>query len=247
MDDPATLIAIALIYVVAGTVKGTVGVGLPTTAIGLSTLVLDPRAAIAAVLFPMLFSNGWQVWRTGHTIRTVRRYGWFMVILMLGVGVTVLLSASASDRLMFGFLGTTIVIFVVVNVCLTIPPLPANWDRPAQISMGIVAGIMGGLTAVWAPPMVIYLAAKRIDKDEFVRATGVLILMGSLPLTLGYAQNGDLTAEIAVISALLILPTLLGFSIGERLRARMSQHRFRSVLMGVFFVLGLNLLRRAIW
>ena len=73
MDDPAVLIAIALIYVVAGTVKGTVGVGLPTTAIGLSTLVLDPRAAIAAVLVPMLFSNGWQVWRTGHTIRTGRR------------------------------------------------------------------------------------------------------------------------------------------------------------------------------
>ncbi|MFT6913053.1 MAG: putative membrane protein YfcA [Paracoccaceae bacterium] len=234
-------------FVFAGGVKGLTGLGLPTTAIGLLTLFIEPRVAIAVVLFPMVFTNAWQVWRMGDIAGALRRYIWFAGVLMIGVGVTTMLAAQASDRLIFAVTGMVIILFVAVNFLLSPPKLPDRYDRTAQIVMGTIAGIMGGLTAVWGPPMAIYLSARQVEKDEFVRVTGLLIFLGSLPLVAGYVVAGFLTLPLAVMSGALILPTLAGFALGERIRGNLPQAKFRKVLLYVFLVLGLNLIRRAIW
>lgn len=236
-----------VVFLIAGTIKGTVGIGLPTAAIGMLTLATAPRTAVAMLLFPMLFSNLWQVWRAGDIRGALRRYWIFAATLAVGVGVATLFVGAVSDRFLLGALGISILVFVAVNLALAIPALPLRLDRPAQVVLGLIAGIMGGLTAVWAPPMGIYLAARQVDKDEFVRATGLLIAIGSLPLLLGYVAQGFLTAPLAVMSLAMLVPTFLGFSLGEVLRRRLSQERFRKLLLLVFLVLGLNLVRRAVF
>ena len=92
-----------------------------------------------------------------------------------------------------------------------------------------------------------YLSTKRVDKDEFVRATGFLIAVGSLPLCFAYIKIGFMTGQLASISAAMLVPTLAGFSTGELLRKRLSVQAFRNAILIVFVFLGLNLLRRAIW
>jgi len=103
------------------------------------------------------------------------------------------------------------------------------------------------MTAAWGPPLAMYLATKEVDKDEFIRATGFLIVIGSVPLCFSYAQLGFLNGPMAGLSAAMILPTLLGFTLGERLRAHLSPEGFRNAILIVFACLGLNLLRRAYW
>lgn len=234
-------------FLAAGVVKGIAGMGLPTTAIGLMTLAIDPRTAIAVVLAPMLFTNLWQVLRSGEALRALRQYAWFGGALALFVWVTITLSAEVSDRVILGVLGGVILVFVGVNLRFTLPQLPTRYDRTAQLGFGSAAGVVGGLTGVWAPPLAIYLTARGTPKDEFVRASGLLIFVGSTPLALGYVQQGFLTWELALISAALIAPTLIGFSVGEALRKRLSQERFRLVFLYIFLALGLNLIRRAIF
>ena len=246
MLDGLTLIAvIAGCFVLAGTIKGIAGMGLPMAAIGLMTLFLDVRSAIAIALLPMIALNAWQVWRSGAVLAAARRYALFIAVLVIGVALTSILSGYVSDQALIGITGVAILIFVAVNVSLSLPRLPDRLDKPEQILAGLLAGIMGGLTAVWAPPLAIYLTARRVDKDEFVRASGLLILVGSLPLAVGYIAQGHLTGHLALISGAMILPGLFGFTLGEALRARLSQKRFRTVLFLVFLGLGLNLIRRA--
>lgn len=234
-------------FLLAGTIKGIAGIGLPTASIALMTLALDPRVAIALVLFPMLGSNIWQVWRAGHIRRTARRYGVFSVILVLGVGATAYATREASDRALLAILGVAVLIFVVLQWRQLVPRISARFDTWAQVGFGLFAGIIGGMTAAWAPPMAMYLAAKQVDKDEFVRATGFMISLGSIPLVLVYVQLGFMTGPLAGISAALLIPTLIGFSMGEAIRARLSAEAFRAALLCLFAVLGLNLIRRAIW
>ena len=237
----------AAVFLVAGTVKGTVGLGLPTTAIGLLSLAVAPRTAIVLTLLPMLVANAWQVFRMGGVLATARRYAPFAGMLMAGVAITTVLAAEASDRVIYATIGGVIVLFATLNLAVTVPPLPARFDRAAQVLLGAVAGVMGGLTAVWAPPMAIYLTAMQVPKDEFVRATGLLIFLGCLPLIWGYATTGQMTGPLTLLSALMIAPTLAGFALGERLRRGMDQARFRKVFLWLFLALGLNLIRRAIW
>lgn len=245
MDTTAILMA-ALALFVAGTVKGAAGMGLPTTAIALLTLSLAPRMAIALVLIPMIVSNAWQVYRSGHVWPALRRYLPFGLCLAVMVGATVALTDSAPDRLLLGLLGSVILLFVLVSVTRWSPHIAPERDRPAQIVAGAIAGVMGGLTSVWAPPLAVYLAARQTPKDEFVRASGLLIFIGSLPLAWGYARQGFLTAELAWISAALLVPTIAGFTLGEAIRERLSEAGFRRVLLLVFALMGLNLLRRAL-
>jgi len=245
--DHLTLYAyLAAAFLIAGTVKGMVGIGLPTTALALMTLTLDARLAIALILIPMLLTNAWQVHRAGHTLRTARRYLPFAITLVTGVAITLTLTRNVPDRVLLGLLGLSILFFVAVNASKWAPSIPARRDRAAQLVAGAIAGAMGGLTSVWGPPMAIYLAARQVGKDEFVRATGLLIFFGSLPLVIGYLRQGYLTAPLAATSLVLLIPTFAGFALGERLRHRMSEKAFKTILLGVFAVMGLNLIRRAL-
>lgn len=236
-----------MVFLLAGTIKGVVGIGLPTIALSLLTLFLDPRTAIAVILLPMTVSNLWQVHRAGETRRTAKRYAPFVVTLVIGIALTVTLTRDANERVLLGCLGGAILAFVIVSLTKWAPQIPDRLDRPAQVIAGALAGAMGGLTAVWGPPMAVYLASRNAGKDEFVRATGFLIFLGSLPLAAGYIWQGFMTAQLLLISAATLIPTFIGFALGERLRAHLSEDGFRKVLLAFFFVMSINLLRRALF
>jgi len=231
---------------IAGTIKGAVGLGLPTTAIGLISQVTDPRTAIALVLIPMLTTNAWQVYRQGEVLRALRTYAPFALALAIAVMITLVLTRDAPERVLYGTLGGSILLYVFLGLTRWAPSLPDRWDRRAQVAFGTVGGVLGGLTSVWAPAMAVYLAARHTPKAEFVRATGLLISCGSIPLVIGYVAQGFVTLQSALIGIALLIPTLAGFALGERLRNSLSEAAFRRGLLAVFFLMGLNLLRRAL-
>jgi len=161
--------------------------------------------------------------------------------------LTVMISASVDDQILLAFLGISILCFVAFNITKIAPQIPSKHDRLAQVIAGSFAGIFGGFTSVWAPPLAIYLTARDVKKQEFVRASGLIFFLGSVPLVLGYVRQGYLTADLSMISALMLIPTFAGFWIGERLRGKMSEQSFRKLILFVFFLMGLNLLRRAVF
>ena len=245
--DSLTLLTIAAgAFLIAGIVKGAVGLGLPTTSLGLLTVAVHPRTAIALVLIPMFVSNIWQLYRAGDGGGALRRYAPYVIALVAVAGLTVPLTAGTSERVLFGLLGVMFLAFVALQVTRWAPHLPERLDRPAQIATGAISGMCGGLVGVWAPPMAVYLAARGVNKDEFVRASGLILCLGSVPLILGYLRQGYLTAELTLISGALLIPTFAGFALGEAVRGKLSEEAFRRMLLVFFALMGLNLLRRAV-
>lgn len=247
MDTATFLLVATVAFFLAGTIKGIAGLGLPTAAIAGMTLVIDPRNAIAVILIPMLVLNAWQWVKAGQLRRTALQYLPFALILALGVTITTYISKDVPDRALLAVLGLTILIFVAVSWGGWLPELKPKHDLAAQIGFATFAGIIGGLTAAWAAPMGMYLAMRRVEKDEFIRATGFLITIGSLPLVLSYIQIGFLSGPKTLMSCAMLIPALTGFSLGETLRNRLSPNGFRKAILLVFLLLALNLIRRAIW
>ena len=58
------MLSAAVIYFIAGMIKGMLGIGFPTAAVSLLAQVTDTRTAIALVVIPMMVTNAWQVWRS---------------------------------------------------------------------------------------------------------------------------------------------------------------------------------------
>lgn len=243
----ATLIpAVLAAYLLAGVVKGLTGLGMPAVALGITTLFLDPLLAVTLVLLPVALSNLWQMLRMGQTGAALWRLRWFMGALGLCLPPAALLAADAPEALLMAGMGLMFVLFAAMNLAFRLPPIPPRLDRGAQLAFGALAGVMGGLTALWGPPTAMYLTASGTERDAFIRATGVVFGLGSVPLLAAHVAHGGLDGPHALLSGALVLPTLAGFALGERVRRRMGAERFRQMLIWVFLGLGLNLMRRAL-
>jgi len=68
-----------------------------------------------------------------------------------------------------------------------------------------------------------------------------------VPLMLGFWQTGLLNGQTAPLSLAMIVPTILGLSIGDVIRRRVDAQAFKKVLLWFFLLMGLNLLRRALF
>ena len=237
---------IGLIFLASGTVKGTFGIGLPVVAIGLLSQIIEPRLAIALVVMPIVLSNAWQVFRAGQAWLTVKRYWLLAVSCIVVIGITARFSGIVSAQALSLLIGVVIILFSVLNLTFELPAIPARYARVAQLVTGIACGVMGGLTAIWSPPLVVYLMTAKVHKDEFVRVTGLIFFLGSLPLLAGYWQSGVTNLTITLQSSLMIVPTILGFMLGEQIRRTMDAQRFRRYVLVVFLLLGLNLIRKSL-
>jgi len=247
METDILVMIAAAIFLFAGTIKGLIGLGLPTAVIGLLSQFTDPRQAIALLLLPTLISNTFQAYKNGMFMKAIRLFAPFALSMIIGILVFAHFAAGVSSKNLTILVGLMIVIFVLVNVFVKPLTIPENRDLPAQLFFGSLAGIMGGLTSIWAPPLVVYLMSKRLPKDEFVGALGLLLLAGSIPLLAGYWQAGLTTPTLLGYSLAMAVPTLLGVFIGEKGRKYLSGEQFRWLLLFVFFLLGLNLIRNAIF
>jgi len=245
MEALPALWILAATLLVAGLVKGTAGVGLPMMTLGILTFFTDPRTAFAVTLIPIFVANMLQLYRVGGVRDAIPRYLPYILTMFVTIPVTLALTADAPERLLLGVLGAVILLYVVLAATRWAPSIPDGLDTPAQISFGTASGILGGLAAIWLPPMLIYLGARHVDKEEFVRATGLLLFAGSIPMLGGYVREGFLTGPLAIVSVGLLVPTTIGLLVGERLRRRLSEEAFRSIVMGLFVVIALNMLRRA--
>lgn len=246
MQDLNPLLPLACFaFLMAGTIKGIAGIGLPTAALGIMTLSIDPRISISLILVPMLATNSWQMVSAGQLMRTARRYAPFALCLVGGVAFTTVSTSTADDRLLLGGLGLVILLFVWLTWAGSIPPVSDSWDRPIQIILGLFAGGIGGLTGTWAAAIAIYLTSRRVDKDEFIRATGFLIFAGSIPLIISYIFLGFANGPVLGVSFAMMVPAFIGMWVGTRIRNRLSVEGFRKSILIIFLILAANLLRRA--
>ncbi|MEZ5651558.1 MAG: sulfite exporter TauE/SafE family protein [Burkholderiaceae bacterium] len=244
-DSIEATLLVGLAFLFAGIVKGTIGMGLPTTLISVLAQWLDPRVAVALLLIPAILTNIWQVIRAGRFLDSVRALWPFAIVLTVTIWPATRIAAAMSRETIAIWVGVMIVVFASVSLLRAPPTIPARLDKLAQVLAGAVAGGIGGITSIWSPPMVVYLLGRGVDKNDFVRMAGFLIIVGTIPLTFGYWNAGLLDRSLAVSSTFMIAPVLAGFAIGERIRHRLDPQLFRRGVLVFFFLMGLNLVRRA--
>jgi len=234
----------AAAFLLGGSVKGAFGFGLPLVAVPLLASVTAPATAVSLMFIPVLVANVWQAFQGGYYRAALRRFWPFILALSVSMMVSVQFVASVDPRTvswMLGFIVVTFAAYQLASPKFTVHPRSEIWMTPL---IGVVAGMIGGISGLYGLPLVVYLVTLKIPKDEFVATMSICNLLGSFPLFGMLAWHGFLDAEIAVASGVGAVLAWLGVLAGTWSRNRIPQDTFRKILLCLLVLVGVNLFRR---
>ncbi len=245
--DTGTIVLVVFALIAGGIVKGVVGIGLPIVTIAILSSFLPLPLVLTLILVPIAVTNLWQAVQTGNLLVPLRRFWPMTACLLIFVWVSAHLVVELDPRVLYAVLGLVVIFFSLsdfIHPPGRLPPSAEIWAGPLA---GTLGGLLGGLSTIWGPPMTIYFMLLRLSKEEFVQAVGLVWFAGSIPLVLAFVDNGLLNGETVWLSLGACPPAMVGLGLGQWVRKRIDQALFRKALLFVLFVIGLNLLRRAIF
>lgn len=230
-------------FLVAGLVKGTAGMGLPPTAIALTTLALPINDALALLTVPTLVTNVWQAFLGGHFRSMLRRF-WIMgVVIFIGIIVSALTLRSLGSPTSVGLLGVILVIFALSALVAWRPHVAPRHEWWANPLAGLFTGLVGGITGMAAVPFLPYMQSLSLTRDELIQALGILFVVFTASLTIALADAGAFTITNGLGTFVATAPTLLGMWLGQKLRRAVSPEVFRRIFLVVMFGVGVYLSR----
>jgi uncharacterized membrane protein YfcA len=246
MENAPLILFIATTFLLAGFVKGVIGLGLPTIAVGILGVVMAPAQAAALLVVPNLVTNGWQI-ATGPGLKAILiRLGPMLAGICAGTWAGAGLLHHQKDGSATLWLGVALVLYALVGLKaakLRIPAGAEGWLGPV---IGITTGIVTAATGVFVLPAVPYLQALGFDKDELVQALGISFIVSTLALSVGLVGAGALDLGVAQNSLMALAPALAGMGIGQIIRQRISAATFKFCFFAGLLALGCYLTARAV-
>lgn len=242
-----SLLFAAFVFVLAGFIKGTLGLGLPTVSIGLLATVMPPMQAAAILIVPSLLTNIWQMFVGPYLYPLIKRL-WPMlaclsVAIWIGSGLMLAGSRAKEATILLGAVLALYSLAGLFRVRFHVPPKSEWWLGPV---IGFTTGLLASATGVFAVPSVPYLVAIGIEKDEMIQALGLFFTVATLALGSGLAATGYLNGSQIVPSALALVMASAGMWIGQHARSRMDAASFRLWFLVGQLLLGLYLAARAL-
>src|SRR5262245_18859848 len=209
-------------------------------------LVLDVKAAVVLLIVPNIVMDGIQFTRQGVELGRIRRLALLLVFGAVGTVVGTRLLVLLPPAIVLGALGAFLLIFVALDVAHLSPRIPPGWEPWIAPVVGLVTGVVGGITNVPGTPLAVYFYALGMDKREFVRAVTFSFLVYKLVQLGAVAYYGLLTWSLLVLSFVLTAVALAGFAGGLLVQDRLEQRTFNRLVLVFVAGLGFWLVLRAI-
>ena len=229
-------------FLLAGTVKGVIGLGLPTVAMGLLGLAMLPAQAAALLIIPSAVTNLWQLAFGGHLRGLLRRLWPMLLLIFLGTGLGMWWLGMDGGQWVARALGGALLVYALSGLFLPAFKVKAGTERWLGPVCGLLTGVITSATGVFVIPAVPYLQALGLSRDQLVQALGLSFTLSTLALGIGLAWRGALGSAEMSASLLALLPALLGMWLGQRLRQRISAVLFKRMFFVGMALLGTHLL-----
>ena len=245
MWNAESIAIVTAVFLIAGLVKGIVGMGLPTVSLGLLALAFGAKEAIALMLVPSLMTNIWQGVVGGYFMVLLKRLWSLLAMVCIGVWFGAGLLERADAAYISGGLGLILVVYAAIS--LMTPQVGSPGHRETWLSpvMGGVNGILTGLTGTFVIPGVPYLQALGLDRIALVQAMGILFTTSTIALAVSLSGHDLLPRDLGLLSAIALAPALAGMAGGQWVRHRISEALFRTILYWSLALLGVYLAARA--
>lgn len=246
MWTPETLALVFAVFLLAGSVKGIIGLGFPIVVLACLSTTLGLKEAMGLLIIPGIVTNIWQALAGGAFLPLIRRLWPLLAASVLGIWAGTRILTVADPLILTGLLGALLFVYSAVSLTRPQIPPPGRSERVLSPLMGAAGGLAFGMTGSYMVPGALYIQALDMPRDVFVQALGIVFLLIMVVLGLFMSRYQILPAEIALMSAAALVPTSLGMLLGQQFRHRLSDSVFRKAFFVALCFAGLYMVARAV-
>jgi uncharacterized membrane protein YfcA len=240
--DPATLVILGIVALLAFTTEGAIGFGGTVLAASIGAQIVDLEVLLPAfVPLNMLMSS----WLLGRGLKVI---AWRLLLVevapAVGVGAAIglfLFHVPAKTLLALVFGG-----FVIgLSVLQLVRPAERALARPLQLGLLGLGGVAHGLFGTGGP-MIVYVVRRSLaDKLAFRSTLAVLWLALNVALLVNFATSHLYTRATGEVSAVIALALVPGLIAGGWLHHKLDAKKFERVVWLVLLLAGLALAVRS--
>jgi uncharacterized membrane protein YfcA len=241
------LILIAAAFLLAGFVKGVIGLGLPTVSMGLLAVTMPPSHALAIVIVPAIITNIWQTFVGAYLRDIIRRLWPLMAGTVVGIWLNAGMLTGPYARYGTIVLGLLLVIYAIVGLSKVSFKVARKDEKWLGVLVGLITGVVSAATGVQVLPSMPFMQAIGMEKDELVQALGVFFTVATVALAFNLTAAGLLSASTALPGAVAMAASFAGMFIGQAVRSRMQPEAFRRWFLISMILLGIYLAASAIY
>lgn len=236
------MVFILFVFLFAGIVKGVIGLGLPTLAMGLLTTSMEPAIAASLLIIPSLVTNLWQLLSGVSFIALIKRFWTFMIGIFIGTIWSCFPDLSVSSAWTIPALGAILILYGGLAIMYPQFPKPKKSEKWLSPLIGYMTGAITAATGIFVIPAVPYLQSLRLNKNELVQALGLAFTTSTIALAIQLSFDNKSENIDYYLSAIAVLPALLGMFIGQCLRKMINEKIFRYYFFIGLIALGLYML-----
>lgn len=227
------------VFLLAGIIKGVIGLGLPTIAMGLLSTTMEPAIAASILIIPSLVTNIWQLLIGPQFIALIKRLWGLMVGIIVGTLWSFLPSLTENSGWTQPALGCVLVLYGIWG--LLAKKMPSSGKSECWLSpvVGYLTGVITAATGVFVIPAVPYLQTLKLNKDELIQALGLAFTVSTLALAIKLWNSGQQEYIDYGLSFIALLPALVGMYLGQYLRKIMNESVFRRCFFSGLVLLGM--------
>ena len=230
---------VMIVFAFAGMIKGTIGLGLPAVAMGVLTMVISPFQAATLLIIPSMVTNFWQLFAEGHVLRLVRRFWLMLICIMIGSVRSIFPTLGHSTFNSEILLGTMLALYGLYGLFAKKMPNLSRHEKWLSPIMGYLGGALTVATGVIVIPIVPYLQSLHLQRDDLIQSLGLTFTISTMCLAVFLHQNpvGNMPIDY-MMSAIVLIPALLGMWVGTKLRYKIPEQKFRKVFFAGLIALG---------
>lgn len=232
------MIAIMLIFLFAGVVKGMIGLGLPTISMGLLSIIISPANAASILIIPSLATNIWQLFIGPEFFHLIKRLWGFILGIFIGTLFSILPNLTSTSSWTETALGVMLIMYGIWGLIATRLPSPGNAETWLSPLIGYITGSITAATGVFVIPAVPYLQSLQLNKNALVQALGLAFTASTIALAIHLSLDGKLDNADLYLSTLSLIPAIAGMYIGQYLREIISETAFRRCFFIGLIILG---------
>ena len=238
--DQITLLIILFSLCLGGFTKGVISWGFPVISLPILTIVLPPTSALFLLFFPIIFANIREI--NFKSLNSYKKLIPFSIGIFSGILIGSYIFHNTKSEIISIAIGITIIIFAYINFKgFKINEILVS-NKLFGLLYGLFSGVIGGMTTVLGPLMIIYLVSLNFSKERFSQNVSFLVFSTLIPLYVMFFIYQKVEINDFLVTFLALIPAIFMQYLGLKIRDRIPQKTFKNLTLVFLTFVGLLVL-----